>query len=126
MENLVIAMGIGSVTVAIAYQIAKIVSEQKKIKRDIKRMDDFNIEFRGTGGSGISRQRKNYADQEHQANDDFRFSCSEPTTSELRDNIDRASRHNSGGLHNRPSLTQEKFNEYKEEGEQNVKSKENK
>ncbi len=124
MENLIISLGIASVTVAIAYQIAKLISEQKKLKKDMKRMDDFNIEYRGTGGSGISRQRKNYMDQEHQANDDFRFSCSEPTISELRDNVDRENRHSISGSLNRPTEEQKEI--YKTEGEQNAKSKENK
>ncbi len=104
MESLIIAMGIASVTMAIAYQIAKLVNEQKKLKRDIKRMEDFNIEYRNIGGSGISKQRKNYGQME----DDWRHEVGpiEPTQSELRDNVDRKERHSISGHSNDPSEQQ--------------------
>ncbi len=64
----------------IIYQSYKLIVEQRKLQKDLDRMkEDFNIEFKGPGGS-VSKQRKNYDAQEHQANDDFRFTISEPTT----------------------------------------------
>ncbi len=86
----------------IIYQSYKLIVEQRKLQKDLDRMkEDFNIEFKGPGGS-VSKQRKNYPEQEHQANDDFRYSI-EPTSTELHDNIDREERHNVAGGLNRPT-----------------------
>ncbi len=124
MENIIL-IGVG---LMIIYQSYKLITEQQKLKKDLAKMKaDYNIEFKGPGGS-VSRQRKNYPEQEHQANDDFRFTieqtykdgekvilngiegtvASEPTTTELRDNIDRSKRHSLSGHMNDPSEVQKK------------------
>ncbi len=95
MENLIFAMGIAAVTFALAYQLAILARDQKRLKKNIEKMQDFNIEFRNISGSGISKQRKNYG----QLEDDFRESSDhfEPTLSELRDAQDREERHSIAG-----------------------------
>ena len=66
MENLVlIIVGLG-----IIYMSYNTYKKEKELKKELKRMrDDFNLEFRGDGGS-ISTQRKNYPDNE--LKDDWR------------------------------------------------------
>ncbi len=100
MENLTYNMVLAGIGLTIIYQLYKLVQQHQKFKKEIKQMqDDFNIEFKGRGGS-VSRQRKNYPEQEHHANDDFRYKIesSEPTSSELNDNVDRRKRHSLNGL----------------------------
>ena len=103
MENLIFAIGIAAITFTLAYQLSLLVKEQKKLKRDMQKMEDFNVEFRGRGGS-VSKQRKNYG----QLEDDFREKSDhfEPTLSQLRDAQDREERHSIAGHMNDPSEIQ--------------------
>ncbi len=111
------------VGIAIIYQGAKLLVEQSRLKKKMKNMENEminrSIDYSGDVGSGISLTRKNYPSME----DDFRYKVEpstdevnvkdfkhvkEPTRAELRDNVDRKSRHNINPA-NRPSLIQEKY-----------------
>ncbi len=72
---------------------------------------DYNLEFKGPGGS-ISKQRKNYPEQEHQANDDFRYKTGEPAVAELR--LYKAEGHSIAKGMNNPSEMQKKAFEQEE------------
>ena len=45
-----------------------ITKSNVRLEMKVKLKEDYNVEFRNAGGS-VSKQRKNYPDQEHQAND---------------------------------------------------------
>ncbi len=104
MTNIVLVI----IGILIIYQSYILIKDQRALKKKMFKLnDDFNVEFKGDGGS-VSRQRKNYPEQEHQANDDFRYNCSEPTVAELRDSTDRMERHSIAGHMNDPSDQQKK------------------
>ncbi len=80
MENYIYYGIVIAIGLMIIYEAYGVIIKQRKINKKMDQLnEDFNIEFRNKGGS-ISKQRKNYDAQEHQANDDFRFTISEPTT----------------------------------------------
>ncbi len=91
--------------IAILYQSVKLIREQRKLKKEMNKLNhDWNIEFKN--GGSVSRQRKNYG----QMDDDWRHEVGdiEPTQSELRDNIDRKERHSISGHANDPSEMQKR------------------
>ncbi len=101
-------LALAIVGLLIVYEAYVLLAKQRELKNEIKKMkDDFNLEFKGPGGS-VSKQRKNYPEQEHQANDDFRFRAGEPTVAELRDSTDRMERHSIAGHMNDASEMQKK------------------